>query len=208
MKVRVLIADSSSVIRSGVRAVLHNRNGIRIVAEARDGRETVRLTRQHDPHVVMLDVTMPGVDGITASKKIIARQPHTRIIGLAMRADETILGQMFDAGASGLILKDTDAEEMILAVKTVMAGKSYIGKSTGQSVANSLVKNRPKSVERRRLRYLTERERQVYDLGERGFCAKEIAASLSMNVRTVETHRRQIRTKLGRLKGTTLSDVA
>jgi len=196
MKVRVVIADSCCVVRRGLRALLHNRDGIGIVAEGKNGEEAVRLSLKHEPDVVMLEVTMPGMDGIQATKAILTRQPDARIVALSVRSDASALEQMFEAGAVGFLVKDADAEEIVFAVKTVFGGEIYIGKSMGQIFSKKTIlarfgKNRKKHY----LNGLTRREREIYDLSHQGLYAKEIAAKLGVTIRTVEAYRRQIRAK-------------
>lgn len=198
MKARVLVADSCCVVREGLRALLHNKEGMRIVAEARTAEETVTLSRKHEPDVILLEATMPGMNGAEITKAILARQPNIRIIGLNMRSEEGMFETMFRAGAVGfMIKKDAEPKEIVLAVKTVLGGDFYVGKYAGQLVAEETILSRI-GIDRKakHLKRLTRREREVYSLGQQGFYAKQVAARLGVTVRTVEAYRRQIKAKL------------
>lgn len=197
MKVRVLIADSCCMVREGLRALLNRHEEIGVVAEAKTAEETIERARKHNPHVVLLEATIPGMNGAGVARAILARQPHVRIIGLNKHAEQESFDAMFRAGAVGFMLKDAEAEELVLAVKTVFRGDLYVGRSMGQFVAEKAILARlGKDGNPPDLKPLTPREREIYRLGQQGLFAKQIASQLGVTARTVEAYRRQIKAKL------------
>jgi DNA-binding NarL/FixJ family response regulator len=197
MALRVLIADDDDLMRAGLRAVLSSDDSIDVVAEAADGREAVSRTRALRPDVVLMDVRMPGMDGITATGEIIAAAPGARILILTTFEDDDYVFGALSAGASGFLLKRTQPEQLIAAIHTVAAGESLLSPSVTRTVISHVARQpRPDPASSRRLRLLTPRERDVLELVARGLSNTEIAASLFVEESTVKTHLKRILGKL------------
>jgi DNA-binding NarL/FixJ family response regulator len=172
--------------------VLENEAGMQVAGNASTGREAVRLTRELEPDVVIMDVAMPELNGIEATRQIVDAQPATRVIGLSMHADKRFIRGMLEARAAGYLLKECAAAELALAIRTVVGGRIYLSPAITGVVVEDYVGRR--SDERHRL--LTPREREVLQLLAEGNSTREIAQSLFISVKTVETHRRQIMEKV------------
>jgi DNA-binding NarL/FixJ family response regulator len=194
---RVLIADDDDLMRAGLRAVLSIDETISVVAEAADGHEAVSRTRALKPDVVLMDVRMPGMDGITATREIIAAAPHTRILILTTFEDDDYIFGALSAGASGFLLKRTQPEQLIAAIHTIAAGESLLSPSVTRTVINRMAHQpQPDPAATQRLRVLTPRERDVLEIVARGLSNSEIAASLVVEESTIKTHLKRILAKL------------
>jgi DNA-binding NarL/FixJ family response regulator len=189
---KILLADDHQIVCDGLRMVLENEGGMQVAGTASTGREAVRLTRELQPDVVIMDVAMPELNGIEATRQIVDAQPGTRVIGLSMHADKRFIRGMLEARAAGYLLKECAAAELALAIRTVVGGRIYLSPAITGVVVEDYVGHR--GDERRRL--LTPREREVLQLLAEGNSTREIAQSLFISVKTVETHRRQIMEKL------------
>ena len=174
---RVLIADDDDLMRAGLRAVLSSDDTIDVVAEAADGREAVRLAGALQPDVVLMDVRMPGMDGIAATREIAAALPLSRVLILTTFEDDDYVFGALRAGASGFLLKRTRPEQLIAAVHTIAAGESLLSPSVTRTVIRQMARSpQPDAAAGRRLRELTPREREVLELVARGLSTSEIAA--------------------------------
>ncbi len=195
MSVKILLVDDQKILRQGLRALLEKQTGLTVAGEASDGREAVKLAGELKPDVVVMDVAMPGLNGIEATKQIVAEDPKARIVALSMHADKQFVSRMFEAGASGYLLKDCAVDELSEAIRTVLKGNSYLGKKISDVVLDDYVMRirEPHVVE---VRELTPREREVLQLISEGQTTKEIAFNLDISVKTVETHRRNMMEKL------------
>ncbi|HEY2982553.1 MAG TPA: response regulator transcription factor [Jatrophihabitantaceae bacterium] len=194
---RVLIADDDDLMRAGLRAVLSSDDTIDVVAEAADGREAVRLAGALQPDVVLMDVRMPGMDGIAATREIAAVQPLSRVLILTTFEDDDYVFGALRAGASGFLLKRTRPEQLIAAVHTIAAGESLLSPSVTRTVIRQMAHSpQPDVAANRRLRELTPREREVLELVARGLSNAEIAAKLVVEGSTVKTHMKRILAKL------------
>ena len=194
---RVLIADDDDLMRAGLRAVLSSDDTIDVVAEAADGREAVRLAGALQPDVVLMDVRMPGMDGIAATREIAAAQPLSRVLILTTFEDDDYVFGALRAGASGFLLKRTRPEQLIAAVHTIAAGESLLSPSVTRTVIRQMARSpQPDAAAGRRLRELTPREREVLELVARGLSNSEIAAKLVVEGSTVKTHMKRILAKL------------
>jgi DNA-binding NarL/FixJ family response regulator len=197
MALRVLLADDDDLMRAGLRAVLSSDDSIDVVAEAADGREAVSRTRAVRPDVVLMDVRMPGMDGITATREIIAAAPGAHILILTTFEDDDYVFGALSAGASGFLLKRTQPEQLIAAIHTIAAGESLLSPSVTRTVISHVARQpRPDPAAGRRLQLLTPRERDVLELVARGLSNAEIAASLFVEESTVKTHLKRILGKL------------
>ncbi|MHC4849078.1 MAG: response regulator [Planctomycetota bacterium] len=192
MSLKILLADDHQIVCDGLRMVLENEAGMQVAGNASTGREAVRLTRELEPDVVIMDVAMPELNGIEATRQIVDAQPATRVIGLSMHADKRFIRGMLEARAAGYLLKECAAAELALAIRTVVGGRIYLSPAITGVVVEDYVGRR--SDERHRL--LTPREREVLQLLAEGNSTRAIAQSLFISVKTVETHRRQIMEKV------------
>ena len=194
---RVLIADDDDLMRAGLRAVLSSDDTIDVVAEAADGRQAVRLAGALQPDVVLMDVRMPAMDGIAATREIAAARPLSRVLILTTFEDADYVFGALRAGASGFLLKRTRPEQLIAAVHTIAAGESLLSPSVTRTVIRQMARSpQPDAAANRRLRELTPREREVLEHVGRGLSNTEIAAKLVVEQSTVKTHMKRILAKL------------
>ena len=195
MSVRVLVADDHKLMREGLRALLDGAADTTVVAEADNGRDAVDLAVKLRPEVVLMDVTMPDLNGIEAARRIGAACPGVRVVALSMHADKRFVAKMFAAGAAGYLLKDCAFEELLRAVRTVAAGQGYLSPQISASVLEDYGRHlgdENGSV----LSLLTDREREVLQLIAEGLNTKSIAYRLHLSPKTIETHRQHLMTKL------------
>jgi DNA-binding NarL/FixJ family response regulator len=196
--IRVLVVDDDDLMRAGLRGVLSIDDTIEVVGEAGDGRDAVYRTRLLQPDVVLMDVRMPDVDGITATHQLLAAMPEVKVAILTtFEQDDYIFGAL-RAGASGFLLKRTRPEELIAAIHTIAAGDSLLSPSVTSRVIERMAQQpAPDATRDARLDELTPRECEVLELVARGLSNVEIAAALVIEESTVKTHVRRIRAKLG-----------
>jgi DNA-binding NarL/FixJ family response regulator len=187
MKIRVFLADDHAVVRYGLRALLEL-SGIEVVGEASDGREALRLCHELDPDVAILDVTMPGLNGIEATVALQERCPRMRVVILSMHGDSEHVHRALAAGASGYLLKGSASEEVVVAVRTVQAGRQYVGAGLARGGAASAAGP---------LESLSARERQVLQLVVEGHSSADIAGIVHLSPKSVDTYRSRIMHKLG-----------
>jgi len=186
---KILLVDDHKMMRDGLRAILEN-EGMQVVGEAANGREAIELARRVRPEIVVMDISMPELNGIDATRRLVAELPGIKVIGLSVNADRRYVVAMFEAGAVGYLLKNSASEELMQAVRAVAGDLTYVSPSVAAVVVDS--RATPHSQDRR----LSPREREVLQLLAEGKSSKEIATSLNVAVPTVETHRRQIMDKL------------
>jgi DNA-binding NarL/FixJ family response regulator len=196
-RVRVLIVEDDTLMRAGLRGVLSGDPAIELVGEAADGREAVQRTRMLSPDIVLMDIRMPGVDGITATRDLLAAFPDVRVVILTtFEQDDYIFGAL-SAGASGFLLKRTRPEELLGAIHTIAAGDSLLSPSvTSRVIARMARQPAPAAAGDPRVAALTQREREVLDLVAQGLSNSEIAAVLVIEESTVKTHTKRILAKL------------
>ena len=193
--IKILLADDHKITREGLRSLLDKQQDIDVVAEAEDGRTAVRMTGELLPDVVIMDVSMPDLNGVQATKQIAGQFPDVKIIGLSMHSDSLFVTEMLKSGASGYLLKDCAFEELAQAIRTVVAGKTYLTPSISGVVVNDYL-HRLAKVDLSEADVLTGRELEVLQLIAEGNSTKQTALKLHISVKTVETHRRQIMNKL------------
>lgn len=196
--VRVLVVDDDDLMRAGLRAVLSSDETIEVVGEATTGRHAIERVRALRPQVVLMDVRMPDLDGIGATREVLATSPEVKVVILTtFEQDDYVFGAI-NAGASGFLLKRTRPEELITAVHTVAAGDSLLSPSVTRTVLDRVAKQRvsPSDTDRR-LQELTPREREVLELITRGSSNSEIAEALVIEESTVKTHVKRVLMKLG-----------
>jgi len=195
MSIRILLADDHKITRQGLRSLLDKHPDMEVVAEAEEGRTAVRLVRELVPNVVIMDVSMPDLNGMQATRKIIAEFPNVKIIALSMHSDSLFVIEMLKSGASGYLLKDCAFEELERAIRTVVADKTYLSPSISGVVVDDYL-HRLSRADFADSEVLTDREREVLQLMAEGKSTKRIALELHISAKTVETHRRQIMNKL------------
>lgn len=194
-EVRVLLADDHQMVREGLRMILSQTSHIRVIGEAVNGLNAVELAKQLLPDVVVIDIGMPDLNGIDATRQIRAANPQIDIIGLSAHADRRYVLRMLEAGAAGYVQKSAAGEELIRAVDMVSRGKRYLSPEIAHTVVDSYV-NRVFPGELSPLTQLGGREREVLQLLAEGSTSKQIAVTLHISSRTVETHRRNLMKKL------------
>jgi DNA-binding NarL/FixJ family response regulator len=195
--VRVLLVDDDDLMRAGIRAVLSSDQTIEVVGEAADGRAAVEQAIAFRPDVVLMDVRMPGLDGIAATRELLAVSPDVRVVILTtFEQDDYVFGAL-SAGASGFLLKRTRPEELIVAIHTIAAGDSLLSPSVTRTVIQRMAQQpAPDASSQARLDELTPREREVLELMARGLSNTQIAGALVVEESTVKTHVRHILRKL------------
>jgi DNA-binding NarL/FixJ family response regulator len=195
MKTRILLVDDHKILRDGICSLVKGYDDMEVVGEAADGRTAIRLVQELSPDVVIMDISMPDLNGIDATRKIITDYPNVKIIALSMHYDKQFVSEIFKAGASGYLIKDSAFDELEHAVRIVMDGKTYINPQIASLVVESLV-NQTTPTNRKAFSLLTEREREVLQLISEGKSTKQIATDLHVSAKTVESHRRQVMGKL------------
>jgi DNA-binding NarL/FixJ family response regulator len=195
MSIRILLADDHRIMREGLRSVLEKEPDMEVIAEAKDGRMTVKLAEKLSPDVILMDITMPGLNGMDATREILSMVSDVKVVALSMHSDEQFVAGMLNAGASGYLLKDCAFEELCRAIRAVVANETYLS----PGIASIVVKEYRRALSRTEFSLspgLTAREREVVQLVTEGKSSKEIASLLHVSVRTVESHRHQIMDKL------------
>ena len=195
-RIRILLADDHTVVRQGLRKLLEERPEWEVIAEVGDGREAVRLAEQHKPDVAILDVAMPLLNGIEATRQITKRLPGTRVLVLSMHADEAYVTQILQAGATGYLLKDSADVDLLKAVSEAAQGRSFFSPAIARVMLDDYVRQLADKGVTDRYESLSEREREIFQLIAEAKTNKEIAALLSVSPSTVETHRAHIMEKL------------
>jgi len=189
------LADDHKIMRDGLRSLLEKQPGIKVIAEAEDGRTTVDLAIKLKPDMVIMDVTMPDMNGIEATFRIIENAPKIKVIALSMHSDKQFIIEMLNAGASGYLLKDSAFSELVNAIHAVMTNRSYLS----PDIAHIMIEEYKHILSKEKLSVfsiLTPREREVLQLIAEGKTTKEIAYTLKVSTKTIETYRQQIMDKL------------
>jgi two-component system response regulator NreC len=194
MALRIIITDDHRLIREGLRSLLESQ-GFQVVGEAEDGRSAVKLAKKLDPDAVIIDISMPGLNGIEATRQIHQEAPQVKVIVLSMRSDRRAVLAAFAAGASGYLLKEAAFEEMVVAIKVALKGQTYLSPAIAHVVVRNSIEYWSASAEPMG-RGISSREREILQLVAEGRSSKEMAESLYVSVKTIETHRKQIMNKL------------
>jgi two-component system, NarL family, response regulator NreC len=195
-KLRLLLGDDHTLVRQGLRKILEERADWEVVAEAGEGREAVRLAIKHKPDVAVLDIGMPQLNGIEATRQILRREPGVHVLMLSMHSDEAYITRALQAGAKGYLLKDSAGKELIRAVEAVAAGQSFFSPSVAQLMLDDYVRRASATGTADRYDTLSEREREIFQLVAEGRSNREVAEALAITLATVETHRARILQKL------------
>jgi two-component system, NarL family, response regulator NreC len=195
--IRVVLADDHAVVRAGLKAVLGVARDIEVIGEARTGVEAVALAERFKPDVVVMDLSMPELDGAAATREIVKKGLTARVLVLTMHAEEEYLVSLMEAGAAGYLVKSAADRELVDAVRAVAHGDVYVRPTAARLLAKNLVKKDPLEAERERFDKLTQRERDVLRLVGQGFSAPEIGARLLISPKTVDTYKQRIQEKLG-----------
>jgi two-component system response regulator NreC len=193
--IKIVLADDHQIVRHGLRSLLSAEPDMEVVGEADNGRAVVRLVQEQNPQVVIMDISMPDLNGIEATRQIRGEAPGIKVIALSMHSDSLFVLNMFKAGASGYLLKDCALEELVKAVRTVLNRKIYLSPGISDIVVKDFVIgwSPPESSA---FSILTTREREVLQLMAEGRNTNQIADSLCVSVKTVEAHRKQLMNKL------------
>jgi DNA-binding NarL/FixJ family response regulator len=194
--IRILLAEDHTIVRKGLRSLLDGEAGIRVVGEAADGREAVAKVGQLLPDVVVMDIAMPALNGLEATRQIRNRFPKVKVLILTMHADEEYIPQVLQAGASGYVVKQAAPEELVSAVQAVYQGELFLSPSISRTVAQEYARQAEASTGQDHDDPLTPREREVLQLIAEGQPPRQIAHLLCISIKTVETHRAHLMGKL------------
>lgn len=195
MSIRILLVDDHKMMRDGLRVLLEKQPDLQVIGEADNGRTAVRMARELRADVVIMDIGLPDLNGIDATRDIIAAVPDAKVIGLSMHADKVFVGEMFRAGALAYLLKHCAFEELAQAIRVVCSGQFYVS----PQIAGLMIKDYVRQISTDKpsvFAALTGREREVLQLLAEGKSTRQIAACLNISLKTVETRRQQIMTKL------------
>jgi two-component system, NarL family, response regulator NreC len=195
-QIRIILADDHSVMRTGLRLVLERQQDFQVVAEASDGRQAVALAQQHKPDVIVMDVTMPNLNGIEAARQVGVALPEISIVMLSMHSDESYVLRALKAGARGYLLKESAESDLIAAVRAVHAGKAFFSPAVSRMLMEDYVRQLQDREIEDSYDLLTTREREILQLVAEGKSNKDVANLLNLSLYTVETHRGNLMEKL------------
>ncbi len=190
-KIRVLLVDDHALVRRGFQMILAAEEDMEVVGEAADGRAAIELAEQLQPDVVVMDVAMPGLNGIEATRRLVEALPRSRVLALSMHKDSVYVREILRAGARGYLLKDAFDRDLVAAVRAVARGEAYLSPAVSEAVLSDYRKQVVDPVD-----LLTSREREILQMLAEGKTNKEIAATLNLSVYTVDAHRGRIMEKL------------
>jgi DNA-binding NarL/FixJ family response regulator len=194
---RLLLADDHEIVRQGLRSMLQGQRDCEVVGEAVDGRQAVAMTKELNPDVVILDIGMPALNGLEATRHILKMRPQTKVLILTMHESDSMIREVLDAGARGYILKTDAGRDLVTAVDSLRRNKTFFTSRVSQMILDGYLKGdtRPQNSASGGIR-LTPRQREIVQLLAEGKSSKEVAVALSMSVKTAETHRANIMRKL------------
>ena len=195
MKIRILLADDHQIMREGLKALLEKHSSMEVIAEAENGIQTLEIARREKPDVIIMDIAMPDINGIEATRQLKSEMKDIKIVALSMHSDRRFVTEILKAGASAYVLKQSAFEDLEKAIKTVMVNRTFLSADILETVVGDYVSQLTKS-EYEAYRQLSNRERQVLQLLAEGNSTKEIAYKLHVSVKTIESHRQNIMTKL------------
>jgi DNA-binding NarL/FixJ family response regulator len=194
METTILLADDHRIVREGLRRLLESRSDLSVIGEASNGEEAVEMAAQKHPDLVLMDISMPRLSGIDATRRICKNGNGTKVLVLSMHESQTYVEEVLRAGASGYVIKDSPPTDLFAAIDAVRSGDSFLSPSVTQRVVNAIA--RPGDRPSLAVSSLTERERQVLQLIAEGLSSKEIASKLGVSLKTVESHRANLMDKL------------
>jgi len=194
METTILLADDHRLVREGLRKLIEEREDLRVVAEATTGQEAIELCERLQPDMVLMDISMPGLSGIDATRRICKTNPGTRVLILSMHDNQGYVEEVLRSGASGYVLKDSAASDLLQAIEAVRRGDSFLSPTVTQQVVEAIARpgDRPLAA----ASHLTDREREVLTLIAEGLSSKEIAQKLGVSLKTIESHRANLMDKL------------
>ena len=196
-RIRVVIADDHAVVRLGLRTLLGNAADIQVVGEATNGVEALALCRELAPDVVLMDLSMGGLDGAAATRALAAEGARTRVLVLTMHDEEEYLIPLLDAGAAGYVVKDAVSTELLEAIRTVAAGRTFVRPEAARVLADGWSRRAATDEARQRYEQLSDRERTVFTLMAQGYTTSQIGERINVSGKTVDTYRRRVNEKLG-----------
>lgn len=197
MSIRVLLADDHTIVRDGLRALLEKQPDMTVSGEASDGREAVQIAEENSPDVVVMDIAMPNMNGIEATRRIVATHPSTAVVILSMHQDESYVLRSLKAGARGYLLKDSLRSDVVEAIRSVSQGRSFLTRKVSRLMQEEYIRQMERRGVEDSYDLLTDREREILQLVAEGRTNKEVANVLNIGLTTVETHRTHILQKLG-----------
>lgn len=195
MKTFVMIVDDHQIVRDGLKAILHHEEGIGVIAEADNGRTALRLVDELKPEIVIMDIAMPDMNGIEATRRITSEHPEIKVLILSMHHDKRMVIEVFNAGARGYLLKECASDELLRAIRTLLQGEMYLSPKISSIVVKDLVKKQ-QGENPSEIFSLSSREREVLQLLAEGKNMKEIAFTLDVSIKTVEAFRKRLMDKL------------
>jgi len=196
-KIKIILADDHRIFRKGLKSLLSERENIEVLAEADNGDEALEAARKYKPEIVLMDIAMPKMDGIEATRQIRERFPDTEVVILSMHAKKAYIDQVLKAGAKGYVLKDSDEENLLSAINTVHNGGYYLDSPIADQVLSDYFRGKSKRELKEQSDPLSEREREVLRLLAEGHSNQEVADTLYISRKTVENHRANIVRKTG-----------
>jgi DNA-binding NarL/FixJ family response regulator len=195
--IRVVLVDDHAVVRAGLKAVLGAAKDISVVGEASNGREAIATVDRLNPDIVVMDLSMPELDGAGATKEIHEKHPGVRVLVLTMHTEEEYLLPLLEAGAAGYLVKSVADRELVSAIRAIAHGDAYVSSSASRILVKGLQRKDPAQADRERFESLTHRERDVMTYVAQGYSAPEIGEKLSISPKTVDTYKQRIQEKLG-----------
>ncbi len=196
MSIKVMIVDDHAIVRHGLCRSIQQQEDMEVVGQASDGHAAVDMARELTPNVVLMDVSMPALNGIEATRAVLRESPSTRVIALSMHSAKRYVREMFRAGASGYLLKDCEFDELVQTIRLIAEGQTYISPSISRIVVENYMHGPTPDEKETAFSILTQREREVLQLMAEGHSTKQIAMQLFISPKTVEAHRLRIMNKL------------
>ena len=196
MNIRLVLADDHAMMREGLKSMIGKESDMQVVGEAENGKQTLDLVRKVAPHVVVMDIAMPDLNGIEATRKILKAKPTIKVVGLSGHPNRELVREMLKAGACAYVLKSRAYNELVRAIREVMNGKKYLSPDIARGVVDEYIEMSSSSGRNPAFVVLTDREREILQLLAEGKSTKDIADGLGISVKTVETHRLNVMEKL------------